>query len=105
VRSLGTPDHWNGPKHDFRFRAPGWPLSRRRQFSSWHKAEGFGSATIAAAIHGYNRHAEWVRGIAALDVDGACASVRVRLLLIAIAGLRRSLCTVRAAHWRVVAVN
>jgi len=28
-----------------------------------------------------------------LYVDGACASVRIRLLLIAIAGLRPSLCT------------
>jgi hypothetical protein len=33
----------------------------------WHKAEGFGSATTATAIQVYDTHAEWVRGMSALD--------------------------------------
>jgi len=33
----------------------------------WHRAEGFGDATLAAVIQGYNRHAEWVPRMPALD--------------------------------------
>ena len=35
--------------------------------SIWHGAEGLGGATIATAIQGYNRHAERVPGMPALD--------------------------------------
>jgi len=37
------------------------------QDRSWHRAEGLGGATIATAIQGYNRHAERVPVMPALD--------------------------------------
>jgi len=51
--------------------------------SIWHGAEGLGGATIATAIQGYNRRAERVPGMPALDphvwTGGALQEKSVRM--------------------------